>query len=222
MYLLVGYGIALYNVHHSSSIHKYYSFSPVSLDLSFVRHFLARLLKSLLTASLERTILISITRTPANSYSIMVDADEKASNSKSDDTRRPLPESEILEEETERPISGNYLDNNSPRHQQGQNLRTDAPTKDSNSIEGTDLDEKDSVNATDLQQGSSDDVTEVNDRTPNQRDLEAGEPLETKTSKCARSIQDPDLVTWDGPDDKQNPKNWSTKRKWAATIVGEN
>ena len=26
-------------------------------------------------------------------------------------------------------------------------------------------------------------------------------------------------VSWDGPTDPQNPKNWSIKRKWAATFV---
>ena len=26
-------------------------------------------------------------------------------------------------------------------------------------------------------------------------------------------------VSWEGPDDPENPKNWSFKRKWAATIV---
>lgn len=26
-------------------------------------------------------------------------------------------------------------------------------------------------------------------------------------------------VTWKGPDDPENPKNWSRKRKWAATVV---
>ncbi|PYI06810.1 MFS general substrate transporter [Aspergillus sclerotiicarbonarius CBS 121057] len=30
---------------------------------------------------------------------------------------------------------------------------------------------------------------------------------------------DPNLVTWEGPDDRANPKNWSTRRKWAATLV---
>ncbi|KAI4095096.1 MAG: hypothetical protein LQ339_007359 [Xanthoria mediterranea] len=47
------------------------------------------------------------------------------------------------------------------------------------------------------------------------RDPEA--PLEKKQS--TKSVKDPDLVTWDGPDDPQNPKNWSTKQRWAATIV---
>jgi MFS family permease len=26
-------------------------------------------------------------------------------------------------------------------------------------------------------------------------------------------------VTWDGPDDPENPKNWNFKRKWAATFI---
>ncbi|KAL8665668.1 MAG: hypothetical protein Q9168_007651 [Polycauliona sp. 1 TL-2023] len=47
------------------------------------------------------------------------------------------------------------------------------------------------------------------------QDLEA--PLEKKQS--SKSVKDPNLVTWDGPDDPQNPKNWSKKQRWAATIV---
>ncbi|KAJ2998512.1 hypothetical protein NUW54_g7025 [Trametes sanguinea] len=27
------------------------------------------------------------------------------------------------------------------------------------------------------------------------------------------------IVNWDGPDDPQNPKNWSKKKKWAATLI---
>ena len=50
------------------------------------------------------------------------------------------------------------------------------------------------------------------------RDLEQG--LEKKkSSKSIKHPQDPSLVTWDGPDDPENPKNWTTKRKWAATVV---
>ncbi|KAL8871381.1 MAG: hypothetical protein Q9174_002774, partial [Haloplaca sp. 1 TL-2023] len=37
--------------------------------------------------------------------------------------------------------------------------------------------------------------------------------------QSVESGQDPELVTWDGPDDPENPKNWSTKRRWLATIV---
>ena len=32
-------------------------------------------------------------------------------------------------------------------------------------------------------------------------------------------MTDINQVSWDGPDDPENPKNWSFKRKWAATIV---
>lgn len=34
-----------------------------------------------------------------------------------------------------------------------------------------------------------------------------------------RSLKDPNLVDWDGPDDTANPKNWTYGRKWAATFV---
>ncbi|KAI9066085.1 hypothetical protein FKP32DRAFT_417520 [Trametes sanguinea] len=27
------------------------------------------------------------------------------------------------------------------------------------------------------------------------------------------------IINWDGPDDPQNPKNWSKKKKWAATLI---
>ena len=47
------------------------------------------------------------------------------------------------------------------------------------------------------------------------RDL--GSSLEKK--QTTRSFKDPNLVSWDGPDDPANPKNWSFKMKWAATIV---
>lgn len=31
--------------------------------------------------------------------------------------------------------------------------------------------------------------------------------------------RDPNMVTWDGPDDPSNPQNWSTKRKWIITMT---
>jgi len=63
-------------------------------------------------------------------------------------------------------------------------------------------------------------VSEIRDGIPDERDrdLEEGRPkLDKKTT--TRSIKDPNLVTWDGPDDPTNPKNWGIGRKWAATIV---
>ena len=41
----------------------------------------------------------------------------------------------------------------------------------------------------------------------------------TETTRSTRSKHDPNLVTWDGPDDPMNPRNWSPGRKWAATFV---
>ena len=30
---------------------------------------------------------------------------------------------------------------------------------------------------------------------------------------------DPNMITWDGPNDPSNPQNWSIKYKWFVTIV---
>jgi len=34
-----------------------------------------------------------------------------------------------------------------------------------------------------------------------------------------RSVKDPDLITWDGSDDPDNPHNWPKHRRWASTIL---
>lgn len=61
-------------------------------------------------------------------------------------------------------------------------------------------------------------VPEVRDGIKDMRDVEDQAPkLERRAT--SKSIKDPNLVTWDGPDDPENPKNWSKKRKWLATIV---
>lgn len=85
--------------------------------------------------------------------------------------------------------------------------------------EGTDdteLKEKHSNDTEDVEA-----IPEVRDGIPDLRDtdLEAGKVEKVKTSRSNKSARDPDLVTWDGPDDTANPKNWSMKRKWAATLV---
>ncbi|ODQ79519.1 hypothetical protein BABINDRAFT_176412 [Babjeviella inositovora NRRL Y-12698] len=33
------------------------------------------------------------------------------------------------------------------------------------------------------------------------------------------SSMDSELVTWDGPDDPEHPRNWAARRKWIATVV---
>ncbi|KAK9313992.1 major facilitator superfamily domain-containing protein [Lipomyces starkeyi] len=47
--------------------------------------------------------------------------------------------------------------------------------------------------------------------------LELSLPLEKKKTK--RSIKDPNLVTWDGEGDPENPKNWSSTKKWFTTFM---
>lgn len=40
-----------------------------------------------------------------------------------------------------------------------------------------------------------------------------------KHSASRRSVKDPNLVTWDGPDDPANPHNWPKHRRWSSTIL---
>ncbi|PWY83416.1 MFS multidrug transporter [Aspergillus heteromorphus CBS 117.55] len=58
--------------------------------------------------------------------------------------------------------------------------------------------------------------------TERDRDLEAGAASgleKSRTARSDRSRADPKLVTWNGPDDPENPKNWSMKKKWAAVVT---
>ncbi|KAK5023609.1 hypothetical protein LTS07_009117 [Exophiala sideris] len=54
--------------------------------------------------------------------------------------------------------------------------------------------------------------------TRDSRDVEASAP-ELIREKSARSIKDPNLITWEGPEDPENPKNWTYRKKWAATLI---
>lgn len=97
----------------------------------------------------------------------------------------------------------------------------DVGTEDEEDSTSTDLSEKDPQTEDEPADGI---MPEVRDGIEDQRDLdlEAGPKLERKkTSKSAKSIRDPNLVSWDGPSDPANPKNWSMGRKWAATLVGK-
>lgn len=67
-------------------------------------------------------------------------------------------------------------------------------------------------------------VSEVRDGIQNQRDLERGNSENghgNDSGGDSNEPKDPNLVTWDGPDDPQNPKAWHNKRKWAAVICGK-
>jgi len=49
-----------------------------------------------------------------------------------------------------------------------------------------------------------------------ERDLEAAN---LPAPDAAQDSKDPDLVTWDGPQDPANPKNWVMKKKWVMTVL---
>lgn len=55
-------------------------------------------------------------------------------------------------------------------------------------------------------------------------DLETGNPLSSSSSKtemeaAEQTVSDPNNVNWDGPDDPENPMNWSAKLKWGNVAV---
>ncbi|KAI9780537.1 MAG: hypothetical protein M1839_006655 [Geoglossum umbratile] len=49
------------------------------------------------------------------------------------------------------------------------------------------------------------------------QDLEQGPALEK--SRTPKAPCGPNIVTWDGPDDPENPKNWSRKQRWGITLL---
>lgn len=59
----------------------------------------------------------------------------------------------------------------------------------------------------------------------NRKDIENGSSAEDQTRQSdeaeSENHRDPNLVSWDGPNDPNNPKLWSMKRKWSAVMVGE-
>ena len=59
---------------------------------------------------------------------------------------------------------------------------------------------------------------EVRDGILNLHDVETGRSKLEQT-KSSRSTRDPNLVTWSEPNDPENPKDWSNKKKWAATLI---
>jgi len=152
----------------------------------------------------------------------MADSNEKPPVSRRNTSgavsRRPAREG------LERVISGNYLDDHSQYHGHRYHHDTEAIDDSDDSTDDTDSVDKEADVTKDLDEESSGGIVpEVRDGILDDRDVEAGFKLrKTKTGKSAkssRSARDPNLVTWEGPDDPNNPKNWSYSRKWAATIV---
>lgn len=120
--------------------------------------------------------------------------------------------------------AGYYLDDHASYHghRYDGHHHSDSESSGNESSDENDLSKHPSDEENQLEKEDTDVVPEVRDGIEDQRDVEAGQNLEkSKTGKSGRSVKDPNLVSWDGPEDPKNPKNWSMKRKWAATLVGK-
>ncbi|OKP08351.1 hypothetical protein PENSUB_5718 [Penicillium subrubescens] len=87
-------------------------------------------------------------------------------------------------------------------------------------------DDHDMTDDSSLEAAKVDTIQEVRGGIVNERDVDlergqqpASELEQTRTLKSTKSRHGGKLVTWDGPDDPDNPKNWPTNKKWAATIT---
>ncbi|KAG8898945.1 hypothetical protein FRC01_010715, partial [Tulasnella sp. 417] len=49
---------------------------------------------------------------------------------------------------------------------------------------------------------------------PPERATNSDDHTDEKPTQNPSQDVDPNVVTWDGPDDPQNPQNWSGKKKW--------
>ncbi|KAK1983780.1 major facilitator superfamily transporter [Colletotrichum cereale] len=47
----------------------------------------------------------------------------------------------------------------------------------------------------------------------------AGKSAEDTKDVVEETVQDPNMIDWDGPDDPENPMNWSMKLKWANVAI---
>lgn len=53
---------------------------------------------------------------------------------------------------------------------------------------------------------------------PGGTDIEKGPRIEHTITKTDESARDPNIVDWDGPNDPENPLNWTKKQKISATV----
>jgi hypothetical protein len=68
------------------------------------------------------------------------------------------------------------------------------------------------------QESGDGDKTDKHDHSSNNSeagdgDLEKGQPAEITATEA--EPQDPNIVDWEGPDDPENPLNWSASKKWS-------
>ncbi|OJD36188.1 mfs multidrug transporter [Diplodia corticola] len=60
---------------------------------------------------------------------------------------------------------------------------------------------------------------ETTEEKRNVRDKEDFERVQSSTAESRQKASDVEIVDWDGPDDAENPFNWSKRRKWLLTIT---
>ncbi|KAB8345950.1 hypothetical protein FH972_023002 [Carpinus fangiana] len=77
------------------------------------------------------------------------------------------------------------------------------------SVNGSGLSEKRDCSAMPVDRGLN--LGTLPSDAPQNNDLEQVTKEESPT--------DPNLVSWDGPDDPENPKNWPMRRKWTAALI---
>lgn len=121
----------------------------------------------------------------------------------------------------QRMYSGNHLDDASHyTHHPGSDEK---PPKTSESSNSGDKNITEAECEEEVRERDSTEVSiENHDGVETERDIENDGPdsLEkVKSTRSRRSAREPNLVGWEGLEDPQNPKNWPTRRKWAATLI---
>lgn len=133
------------------------------------------------------------------------------SRTKSRSSRPPSPQLQRL-------YSAHHIDDHSIYHHQ--HAAGESETEDSNnnpprSASHRTIDESEAEKKDD---DGSIEIPEVRDGIPDVRDVEKGDPARDE-AKAEPPPKDPNIVSWEGPDDPANPKNWPIRRKWAACLV---
>jgi hypothetical protein len=177
----------------------------------------------------ERFDIESATHEPSRSStdSDSVDSKPRARQGSTSTSQRERSSSRPRSSEITRIYSGVYLDDHSVYH------------GDDDNESSADRDSSRGNNEKDL-----DVALEVRNGIVNERDLDLeanrqGQTAEIEKTRTARSEQAPDpklvsklrlsclifgiltglQITWDGPDDPGNPKNWTIKKKWAIVVT---
>lgn len=124
--------------------------------------------------------------------------------------------------------SGTYLDDQSHHatyhdvHHDGTVGAESASTSSDESSSDEEKDPREEGDVDDemaLEDDTAEVAPEVIDGIAAERDVDVEKARKMERKKSRSQARDPNLVTWEGPDDPANPKNWSMGRKWAATFV---